>query len=162
MTQEIKNFSCQASSSFLRAWNYKAPPPIPLVHLRENGGRKRKETGGGSERGANRKPGGGQMAAFTGWWRRILVARNRWTTTTASKEAVHHATFFNGLRTSFTTDESELVVDSKKVQKQSNGVDCGLYALTFATNLLNGMIPEKQTYSVTNLRLHVFQCIKGP
>ena len=54
----------------------------------------------------------------------------------------------------------ELVINSKKVQKQNNGVDCGLYALAFATSLVNGIKPEDETYSVEDLRPHLLQCLQ--
>ena len=57
-------------------------------------------------------------------------------------------------------EDSELTINTKNVQKQSNTVDCGVYALTFATSLLNGVDPEEQTYSVANLRPHLLQCIQ--
>ena len=58
-------------------------------------------------------------------------------------------------------NESELVINTKKVQKQNNCVDCGLFALAFATSLLNARNPEEQTHSVTDLRPHLLQCIQG-
>ena len=57
-------------------------------------------------------------------------------------------------------EDSELIINTKPVQKQNNSVDCGVYALAFATSLLNGVNPEERTYSVPNLRPHLLQCIQ--
>ena len=55
-------------------------------------------------------------------------------------------------------DGPELVITPKKVQKQTNSVDCGLNALACATSLVNGINPEDETYSVKDLRTHLLQC----
>ena len=57
-------------------------------------------------------------------------------------------------------DKSELVVRTRKVQKQTNSVDCGIFALAFATSLLNGINPEEETYSVADLRPHLVDCLQ--
>ena len=58
------------------------------------------------------------------------------------------------------TDKSELVVRTRKVQKQTNSVDSGLFALAFATSLLNGINPEEETYSVADLRPLLVDCLQ--
>ena len=57
-------------------------------------------------------------------------------------------------------DGPELVITLKKVQKQTNSVDCGLNALACATSLVNGINPEDKTYSVKDLRTHLLQCLQ--
>ena len=57
-------------------------------------------------------------------------------------------------------DGPQLVINPMKVQKQTNSVDCGLYALAFATSLVNGINPEDETYSVEELRPHLLKCLQ--
>ena len=54
----------------------------------------------------------------------------------------------------------QLVINPMKVQKQNNGVVCGLYALAFATSLVNGISPEDETFSVEELRPHLLKCLQ--
>ena len=40
----------------------------------------------------------------------------------------------------------QLTILSKSVQQQGNGVDCGVYAMAFATSLAYGSSLEKESY----------------
>ena len=53
---------------------------------------------------------------------------------------------------------SQMVINIKPVQQQSNGVDCGLFAIAFVTSLLNGEDPAKVTYDTDDLRPHLMRC----
>ena len=45
----------------------------------------------------------------------------------------------------------QLIILSKSVQQQSNGVDRGVYAIAFATILAYGSNPEKESYDKKRL-----------
>jgi hypothetical protein len=51
-------------------------------------------------------------------------------------------------------------VEIKKVQQQENGVDCGLYAIAFATTLAFGEDPTKVMYDPLQLRGHLISCFE--
>ena len=40
----------------------------------------------------------------------------------------------------------QLAILSKSVQQQGNGFDCGVYVIAFATSLVCGGNPEKESY----------------
>ena len=56
--------------------------------------------------------------------------------------------------------EKKLIIKRMPVQQQQNGVDCGLFALAFATSLAFGEDPCKNTYDVKRLRPHLLECLK--
>ena len=45
------------------------------------------------------------------------------------------------------------------VDRQNNANDCGLYALAFASTLCSGKDPRHITFSKTDLRKHLLQCL---
>ena len=45
----------------------------------------------------------------------------------------------------------QLTTLSKSVQQQGTGVDCGVYAIAFATSLEYGSNPEKESYDKKRL-----------
>ena len=47
------------------------------------------------------------------------------------------------------------------VQKQSGGYDCGLFALAFATALVNGINPGRFLYDQRNMRKHLLECLRN-
>ena len=47
------------------------------------------------------------------------------------------------------------------VQKQSGGYDCGLFALAFATALVNGTNPGRYLYDQRNMRKHLLECLQA-
>ena len=49
----------------------------------------------------------------------------------------------------------QLTVRITAVQQQQNGTDCGVFALAYATSLLNGQDPESVTYDTSKLRSHL-------
>ena len=54
----------------------------------------------------------------------------------------------------------QLTILSKSVQQQSNGVDCGVYVIAFATSLTYGGNPEKESYDGKKIRPHLVECLK--
>ena len=54
----------------------------------------------------------------------------------------------------------QLTILSKSVQQQGNGVDCGVYAIAFATSLAYGSNPEKENYDKKKIRPHLVECLK--
>ena len=53
----------------------------------------------------------------------------------------------------------ELYVDALSVQQQNNGVDCGVFAIAFATSLAFGKDPTETIYDERLLRKHLFTCL---
>ena len=51
-------------------------------------------------------------------------------------------------------------VNIEKVQQQVNSVDCGVFAIAFATSLAFGDDPTKLSYDDTQLRPHLLKCLK--
>ena len=47
----------------------------------------------------------------------------------------------------------------QRVQQQDNGVDCGLFALAFATSLAFGDDPCLTVYDSSKLRQHLVNCL---
>eukprot|EP00794_Sanderia_malayensis_P002558 gene2558-2954_t len=47
------------------------------------------------------------------------------------------------------------------VQQQENGYDCGVFAIAFATCLVNYIPPETVEFDVAQLRQHLFKCLKA-
>ena len=56
---------------------------------------------------------------------------------------------------------AELVIHTECVQQQRNGVDCGLYAIAFATSLAFGKDPTTLAYDETQLRTHLVRCLEA-
>ena len=54
----------------------------------------------------------------------------------------------------------QLTILSKSVQQQGNGVDCGVYAIAFATSLVYGSNPEKESCGRKKIRPHLVECLK--
>lgn len=47
------------------------------------------------------------------------------------------------------------------VAQQLNGVDCGVFAIAFATSLVFGHDPQNITYTYSLMRNHVFKLLSG-
>ena len=57
----------------------------------------------------------------------------------------------------------QLAILSKSVQQQGNGVDCGVHVIAFATSLVRGGNPEKESYDdkkKKKVRPHLVECLK--
>ena len=61
----------------------------------------------------------------------------------------------------FLSDQRKITVNFVDVQIQSNGSDCGLYALAFTTSLCCGDNPSKINYRSHKLREHLFNCLEN-
>ena len=57
-------------------------------------------------------------------------------------------------------DLPEILVEIKRVQQQTNSVDCGLFAIAFATSLAFGEDLANVTYESTKLRMHRIKCLE--
>lgn len=57
------------------------------------------------------------------------------------------------------TSESSLEIQSMNVARQVGGVDCGLFALAYATSLSLGQDPVNVMYDQSKLRHHFLQCL---
>ena len=53
----------------------------------------------------------------------------------------------------------KFTINIQPVQQQDNGVDCGLYAVAFATSLAFGDDPVKLFYNKYNLQTHFINCL---
>ena len=58
-------------------------------------------------------------------------------------------------------EDEELMVKLMPVQHQTNGNDCGLFALAFATDIAKGVDPSERYYDEKALRNHLLQCFRN-
>ena len=49
----------------------------------------------------------------------------------------------------------------KEVQQQENSVDCGVFAVAYATSILHGQNPEEMVYDTKKLRQYLLTCIRS-
>ena len=56
--------------------------------------------------------------------------------------------------------KEELLLEIMPVQQQKNGVDCGLFAIAFATSLAFHEDPSVTSYDVERLRPHLVKCLE--
>ena len=49
----------------------------------------------------------------------------------------------------------------QQVQQQDNSVDCGVFAVAYATSILHGQNPEDLNYDTCSLRQHLLTCISS-
>ena len=56
--------------------------------------------------------------------------------------------------------EDDLQLKIKSVQQQNNGVDCGVFAIAFATSLAHGNDPCTAAYNVPLMRSHLIKCLQ--
>ena len=54
----------------------------------------------------------------------------------------------------------DIEIDVGRVHQQSNGKDCGVFAITFATHLAHGMNPEQVVFDDLKMREHLIQCFE--
>jgi hypothetical protein len=54
------------------------------------------------------------------------------------------------------TQEKKMTYIVKSCQRQSNGYDCGVFAIAFATSLANGEDPASRLYNPKKLRAQLF------
>ena len=45
-------------------------------------------------------------------------------------------------------------------QQQTNGSDCGLFAIAFATSLVLGSIPQDMTFDIAKMHPHLEACLR--
>ena len=64
-----------------------------------------------------------------------------------------------GSRNSSEKVVTEILVEIKGVQQQTNSVDGGLFAIAFATSLAFGEDPANVTYDSTKLRMYLIKCL---
>ena len=55
---------------------------------------------------------------------------------------------------------AEMKVIMKSVQQQTSNVDCGVFAIAFATALAFGQDPSKLRFDVPKMRSHLVECLK--
>ncbi|XP_028409955.1 uncharacterized protein LOC114532611 [Dendronephthya gigantea] len=55
---------------------------------------------------------------------------------------------------------AEMKIIMKSVQQQTSHVDCGVFAIAFATALALGQDPSKLRYDVPKMRPHLVECLK--
>ena len=47
------------------------------------------------------------------------------------------------------------------VQQQSNGSECGVFAIAFATSLVHTLDPKVPQFNVPQMRPHLYACLKA-
>ena len=55
-------------------------------------------------------------------------------------------------------DLPEINVNVIPVQQQSNGVDCGVFSIAFATALAHGFDPSEMSFDLHQMRPHLLKC----
>ena len=55
----------------------------------------------------------------------------------------------------------EFIVSFLPVQKQTDGYNCGPFAIAFAAEILDGKSPMEACFDVTKMRRHLIQCLKN-
>ena len=53
-----------------------------------------------------------------------------------------------------------LEILSAGVQQQKNAVDCGVFAIAYATDVAFGIMPAESSYDVATMRLHLLRCLE--
>ncbi|XP_048515571.1 uncharacterized protein LOC125502062 [Athalia rosae] len=48
-----------------------------------------------------------------------------------------------------------------QVQQQSNGSDCGVFAIAFAISLINGQKPSRKNYDISQMRTHLLKIFES-
>ena len=56
--------------------------------------------------------------------------------------------------------ESVLGIILPSVQQQPNGVDCGVFAIAFAVDILNGFAEIGKRFDVGKMRSHLLKCLE--
>ena len=56
--------------------------------------------------------------------------------------------------------ESVLKIIPPSVQQQPNGVDCGVFAIAFAVDILNGFAEIGKRFDVGKMRSHLLKCLE--
>ena len=56
--------------------------------------------------------------------------------------------------------DGKLSVTMILVQKQKDSSSCGLFAITFATNILEEISPAESEFNVTSMRKHLLECLE--
>ena len=59
------------------------------------------------------------------------------------------------------TDQNEIKVNIMNMQVQSGTCDCGLFALTTATSLVNGIHPGAIMFKQSEMRRHLYDCFRS-
>ena len=57
--------------------------------------------------------------------------------------------------------ESHITLQFVDVQQQTGGYDCGLYAIAYATTLINGQQPGNFCFAQGLMRKHLYKCISN-
>ena len=78
--------------------------------------------------------------------------------TDAHNMPVLHQTLTNQLRQMYGSDATFVTVGCADTTQQLNGIDCGVFAIAFATDLCNGHDPGTIKYSAKQMRQHLVKC----
>ena len=57
------------------------------------------------------------------------------------------------------SQQQQVVVKMMNVQRQTGGYDCGLFAIAFATAIVNGIHPTELTFKQDSMRKHLYECL---
>ena len=58
-------------------------------------------------------------------------------------------------------EDEDFMVKLMSVQHQANSNDCGLFALAFVTDFIEGIDPSERNYEEKALRSHLLQCLRN-
>ena len=117
----------------------------------------------------------GEVCAFKvqkGEFIQVLNASNHWLTISTigvnCGEVILYDSLYSGaglllkkqICSIIHTNEKEVTLIYPHVQQQSGTCDCGLFALAFATCLVNGIKPETQMFKQDLMRQHLYKCFQ--
>lgn len=68
---------------------------------------------------------------------------------------------FNAIGRMIKCEDEDFMVKLMSVQHQANSNDCGLFALAFATDFIEGIDPSERNYEEKTLRSHQSQCLRN-
>ena len=66
----------------------------------------------------------------------------------------------SGIET-FYRDNTNVMLTFSPVQKQLDGHNCGLFAVTFAAEILDGKSPIQAVFQILQLHSHLVYCLKS-
>ena len=60
----------------------------------------------------------------------------------------------------YKTTDGVITADLMNVQRQTDDVNCGIFAIAYAADILSGISPVNSTYDVKKLRSHLVKCLE--
>ena len=68
--------------------------------------------------------------------------------------------YLKALYKSLLDNDGKFSVTMISVQKQKDSSSCGLFAIVFATNILEGISPAESEFNVNSIQKHLLECFE--